>query len=193
MSKWLNQYLQKFHTDNTDKEQKLSALSVPTLHINENMVKDKLYIAGGNLITTTTTIANFPDTNNVSTDNTDKSWGELVKKSIDDQKAFINIIEDFLLEFEKAGLRLLPEDKRWLRKICVGVSGSRLKSLMEQYSYYWRTSMMKEALPQKQENAGRFTANTFLREAFFTSGLDIYFSILHHGFDMVAVHPFTSL
>lgn len=79
-----------------------------------------------------------------------------------------NLLERFFNETTHHGLQLLPDDMRWIKAICYGVSSHKLKSLLEQYTYLWIHIMEKETSNQKQQNAGRFAANTLLREALAT-------------------------
>ena len=72
--------------------------------------------------------------------------------------SFFNIVD-------KLGIQLLYDDKRWLNIICFGKSLTQLQLLLNQYIKHWLDAMDQETMVYKKQNAGRYKANCFLREA----------------------------
>lgn len=76
-----------------------------------------------------------------------------------------SLLEKFYDMAAHLKLELLPDDKRWLQKICWCVLTSKLKPLLDQYAIRWVDAMKNEQLLHKKQNVGRYSANTFLRES----------------------------
>jgi len=70
----------------------------------------------------------------------------------------------FFLNAESEGLELLWDDEKWLEQTCAGVPKPDLEITLKRYIEIWLTSMIEEPMDHKKQNAGRFAANTFLRE-----------------------------
>lgn len=76
-----------------------------------------------------------------------------------------SLLKDFISKASSFGIDLLPDDERWLKSICYAVPLLKLKSLLEQYITRWLSAIKSEPLPHRQQNTGRFAANTFIRES----------------------------
>ena len=72
-----------------------------------------------------------------------------------------NLFDSFFNKAEQAGLNLLADDKRWLQSL----GFARVKELLDEYIQYWVDAMGGEMIDYKKQNVGRFSANTFIREA----------------------------
>lgn len=77
-----------------------------------------------------------------------------------------SILNIFIDGAEQFGIKLIHDDKKWLKTICYKVQSFRLKMILEEYINYWIEAMYQEPIQYKKQNAGRFAANTFMREAF---------------------------
>ena len=70
-----------------------------------------------------------------------------------------NLFNVLFKKAEKAGLDLLPDDKRWLRTLGYSYVGR----VVNQYIQCWLNAMQGEPINFKKQNVGRFKANTFIR------------------------------
>lgn len=61
-------------------------------------------------------------------------------------------------------IKLLPDDKRWLKTVCFGLSTKKLCIVLNQYIYTWKNAMEAEPKSHRKQNVGRKAANTQLRE-----------------------------
>lgn len=75
------------------------------------------------------------------------------------------LLDDFFRQAALLGLDLLHDDKRWLKTICVGEPLNLLEDRLNRYIEYWLEGMMLQKLEHRKQNAGRFKANVFFREA----------------------------
>ncbi len=74
------------------------------------------------------------------------------------------IIEQFFSIASTLGIELLPEDKRWIKIVCFGISTSILDVLIIKYVECWHNAMNLEPLSHKKQNIGRNAANSWLHE-----------------------------
>jgi hypothetical protein len=84
-----------------------------------------------------------------------------------------SILDNFFNGANQLNIQLLPDDKRWLKNICFGVNLHSLKIILEKYIIHWIESMAKEQTKYRKQNAGRFAANTFIREELIKSFVNI--------------------
>jgi len=87
-----------------------------------------------------------------------------IKSFLSGTNAFA-IVNGFIAGADLCGIKLLHDDKRWLKTICFGVQSFRLKMLLGKYIDDWIAAMAQEPIQYKKQNVGRFAANTFIREA----------------------------
>jgi hypothetical protein len=75
------------------------------------------------------------------------------------------LLDDFFRQVALLGLDLLHDDKRWLKTICVSDPLTLLEDRLNQYIECWIEGMALQKLKHRKQNAGRFRANVFFREA----------------------------
>ena len=75
------------------------------------------------------------------------------------------LLDDFFRQADLLELKLLPDDKHWLKTICLSEPLSLLEDRLNQYIECWLDGMMLQKLEHRKQNAGRFKANVFFREA----------------------------
>lgn len=86
-------------------------------------------------------------------------------------------IDDFFVYALEQNLALLPDDKRWIKTICFGISQSTLNELLIQYTMQWKSISDSEFIQYKKQNAGRRFANEWLREQLITRHRSRYVNI----------------
>lgn len=79
--------------------------------------------------------------------------------------SIFSLLESFFISATTLGCELLPDDKRWIKNLCNDTPLYKLKFFLDQYTTHWLIAMKDELKPHKQQNVGRFAANTFLRES----------------------------
>lgn len=75
-----------------------------------------------------------------------------------------NMLKCFFENAKEIGIELLHDDKRWLQLICQGLPLKQLKELLTEYIKHWCHMHNAEQVSQKKQNAGRYAANTWIRE-----------------------------
>jgi hypothetical protein len=80
-------------------------------------------------------------------------------------KGTVGLLEDFFKKTEFLGLNLLSHDKRWLMTICIAEPLVVLEELLYRYIEHWIHAMDLQPQEHRKQNAGRFKANEFIREA----------------------------
>jgi hypothetical protein len=75
------------------------------------------------------------------------------------------LLDDFFRQADLLGLNLLYDDKRWLKAICVAEPLNLLEDRLNRYIEYWLEGMALQQQEHRKQNAGRFKANVFFREA----------------------------
>jgi len=74
-------------------------------------------------------------------------------------------LNNFLNRAPSLGVNLLHADVVWLKTICHGHPIVSLGFLLDEYLENWLTAMNDEPMIHKKENAGRYKANTKIRES----------------------------
>ena len=75
------------------------------------------------------------------------------------------LLDDFFRQAGLLGLDLLHDEKRWLKTICVAEPLTLLEDRLNRYIKCWLEGMTLQKLEHRKQNAGRFKANVFFREA----------------------------
>jgi hypothetical protein len=86
------------------------------------------------------------------------------KISFHHTRTFDQLFTCFFTRSSELGIELLFEDENWLKSICFGERLTVLQTLLVQYIDKWLTALQLEPVIQKQQNAGRYHANCFIRE-----------------------------
>lgn len=66
---------------------------------------------------------------------------------------------------ELYGLAIIPDDRRFIQSCLRGKGNGERTALLSEYRQKWEAAFSAEPLLHCKENAGRFAANTWLREA----------------------------
>ena len=75
------------------------------------------------------------------------------------------LLDDFFKQADLLGLKLLPDDKHWLKAICISELLNLLEKRLNQYVECWLEGMAFQQQEHRKQNTGRFKANVFLRKA----------------------------
>ncbi|KTD73917.1 hypothetical protein [Legionella tucsonensis] len=74
------------------------------------------------------------------------------------------ILDGFFSNAAGLDINLLPDDKRWIKTVCFGISRPTLAGFLSEYIDRWHNAMERETVTYKKQNAGRRSANIWLRE-----------------------------
>lgn len=98
-------------------------------------------------------------------DNQETFGTKIHDKSFLSDREATNVLDGFFSDAAGLNMKLLPDDKRWLKVICVGINRAELGRFLSQYIECWHNAMQRESVIHKKQNVGRRAANIWFREA----------------------------
>lgn len=86
-------------------------------------------------------------------------------KSFPSQSRNLNqLIDQFAGDASQSGIVLLWDDQRWLREILYGIPLLAASRLLQHYVVEWKAGAACQMLEHKRSNAGRYRANSYIRD-----------------------------